>query len=251
MTPEEKFCFDLEGYLVVKGVLQADEVEQLNALADQAWPGEYDQSNFRSSGQVSAWGPEFLNLVDHPKVLPYLLELIGPKFRIDHDYSIFMQKGGKSGGLHGGPYGGTYPEGDHWYRYHDGVMRNGLMVFTYCLAPAGEGDGGFCCVPGSHKGNFVRHIPDAVRRHEQKAHYVRQPAVEAGDMIIFTEALVHGTQPWAADHERRSLLYKYSPGHSTWASTYYDADTYPGITEQQRRIMAPPSVGSRPDSAGE
>ena len=39
LTPEEKFMFDLEGYLVVKGVLNQDEVDEVNALADRVWPG--------------------------------------------------------------------------------------------------------------------------------------------------------------------------------------------------------------------
>jgi hypothetical protein len=177
--------------------------------------------------------------------------LLGPKFRVDHDYSIFMRHSGIShsdGGLHGGPQGGLYLEEDHWYRHHNGIMRNGLMVFTYCLSPAKSGDGGFACVPGSHKSNFVEHIPAPVRAFKQPAHYVAQPPVEAGDVIIFTEALVHGTQPWKGIQDRRSLLYKYSPGHSSWEPNYYDPENYAGITEQQRRIMSPPSVGSRPDS---
>ena len=36
LTPEEKFQFDLEGYLVVPGVLSRSEVYELNALADAA-----------------------------------------------------------------------------------------------------------------------------------------------------------------------------------------------------------------------
>ncbi|MGY8823731.1 MAG: phytanoyl-CoA dioxygenase family protein [Candidatus Latescibacterota bacterium] len=251
MSPEEKFMFDLEGYLVVRGALAADEVERLNGLADEVWPGEYDDKGMRSTSPVSRWGTDFLNLIDHPRLVPYQLELLGPKFRLDHDYSIFMRQSGINkvdGQLHGGPQGGLHPEGDHWYRYHDGVMRNGLMVFTYCLSDAKAGDGGFACVPGSHKSNFVQHMPPAVRSFEEPAHYVAQPAVEAGDVIIFTEALVHGTQPWKGTQERRSLLYKFSPGHSAWGQGYYDPENYGGISEQQRRIMAPPSVGNRPDS---
>jgi ectoine hydroxylase-related dioxygenase (phytanoyl-CoA dioxygenase family) len=72
--------------------------------------------------------------------------------------------------------------------------------------------------------------------------------VEAGDAVIFTEALIHGTIPWTADHERLVLLYKYSPGHSAWMRNYYDLSQYTGLTEQQKRILAPPSVGERPDS---
>ena len=37
MTKEEKFRFDLQGFLVVKNVLSADEVDALNKLADEVW----------------------------------------------------------------------------------------------------------------------------------------------------------------------------------------------------------------------
>ena len=248
MTPEEKFTFDLEGYLVLKNVLSGEEVDELNALADEVFGTEYEEGSRRHGSQVSRWGPAAQQLIDHPGIVPYLIELLGPKFRIDHDYCIFMRQGEARGGLHGGPAGGLAYEGDHWYRYQDGVMRNGLTVFTYCLTPARAGDGGFGCIPGSHKSNLVAHLPPEVRRWERPAHYVKQVEAEAGDVIIFTEALVHGTMAWTAEHERRALLYKYSPGHSAWSQNYYNPDDYPDATEQQRRIMEPPSVGRRSDS---
>ncbi|NKB66579.1 MAG: hypothetical protein GKR89_05925 [Candidatus Latescibacteria bacterium] len=247
MTPEEKFIFDLDGYLVVKNVLDQEQCKDLSDQADRAWPGDYDEKGMRRTSKVSHWGADFLNLVDHPKLLPYLNELLGPKFRLDHDYCIFMQQGADRGRLHGGSTPQIHAA-DHWYRYHDGVMRNGLTVFTYSLGPAAAGDGGFACIPGSHKSNFVNSIPDEVRAYQRPAHYVRQPEVEAGDVVIFTEALVHGTMPWTAPYERRALLFKYSPGHSAWSQNYYNLEEYPQASQQQRRIMAPPSVGSRPDS---
>ena len=248
MTPEEKFIFDLDGYLVVKNILSNAEVDALNVLADKAWPSEYDDSNMRRTSRVSQWGPASQALMDHPNALPYMVELLGSKVRIDHDYCIFMQRGGKAGRLHGGQTMQGGVPGDHWYKYHDGTIRNGLTVFTYCLTHAGSGDGGFGCIPGSHKSNFTVDIPGEVRSYERPAHYVRQVEAEAGDLIIFTEALVHGTMEWTAIHERRALLYKYSPGHSSWASTYYDVADYPDATEQQKRMLAPPSVGNRPDT---
>ena len=247
MNPEEKFIFDLQGYLIVRGVLSAGEVDQLNAMADEVWPGEFGDNGMRRTSKITQWGAPFQALIDHPKALPYLLEFLGPKFRIDHDYCIFMQKGADGGRLHGGP-SPQIGAADHWYRCHDGIIRNGLTVFTYCLSPAKAGDGGFMCVPGSHKSNFVGAIPDGVRTCQVPAHYVAQAEVEPGDLIIFTEALVHGTMAWTADYQRRALLLKYSPGHSSWSQTYYDPADYPDVTEQQRRIMAPPSVGNRPDS---
>ena len=240
MNPEEKFLFDLQGYLVLKNVLSEAERAELNAIFDaklSAMPAG------RHAERVSIWGGPYQNLMDHPKIVPYLLDLIGSKFRLDHDYCIAMNKGDTGGHLHGG----EGHEGDHWYKYRDGVMKNGLTVFTYCLTPAPAGVGGFACIPGTHKSNFLDNIPREVMRFERPAPYVVQPVVEAGDVIIFTEALVHGTLPWQADFPRRSLLYKFSPGHSAWRQQYYLAEEYTNLTEQQKRVLAPPSVGGRPD----
>lgn len=242
VTAEEKLIFDLEGYLVIRNVLTPAEVAELNRIADAKFPRVPGTTGQRTS-RVTRWGPAFQALIDHPRILPYLIEFIDPKFRLDHDYCIFMRAGDAGGQLHGG----EGREGDHWYRYRDGVIRNGLCVITFFLTPAGRGDGGFACVPGSHKSNFIRAIPPEVRSFERPAHYVVQPAVEAGDALMFTEALVHGTMSWRATHERRALLYKYSPGHSAWSQNYYNLEEFENLTDQQRRILAPPSVGRRPD----
>lgn len=253
MEMEEKFAFDLEGYLVVKHVLDETEVKALLSLAEEAFPGDYGHNGTRTTLGVSRWGPQTLALMDHPRLAPYLLELMGPFFRIDHDYCMFMRRGASGGSLHGGPrlqWGNAMP-GDHWYECQNGVIRNGLTVFTYCLSPTRAGDGGFACIPGSHKTNFLAKLPDDVRNFDREAHYVIQPEVEAGDVIIFTEALIHGTKPWAAEYDRSALLYKYSPGHSSYADEIYDPNDYPDATDQQRRIMMAPSIRNREPSLRE
>jgi hypothetical protein len=93
LSDEEKFRFDLEGYLVIPGVLSPCECTQLSKLSDNVWPRQPQDGDFRRTGQVCQWGEEFRNLMDHPRVLPYLVELIGPRVRLDHDYAIYMQKG--------------------------------------------------------------------------------------------------------------------------------------------------------------
>jgi ectoine hydroxylase-related dioxygenase (phytanoyl-CoA dioxygenase family) len=119
-------------------------------------------------------------------------------------------------------------------------------VIAYNLAPVKSGDGGFACIPGSHKSNFLRNLPDDVRRFKRQVHYVVQPEVEVGDVVFFTEALIHGTMPWTAEGERRSLLYKYSPGHSAWSGNYYSLNDYEELSERQKLMLAPPSIGGRP-----
>ena len=236
ITSEEKFMFDLHGYLVIKNVLSGKELTELNTIAS----GKFDSSDPNRAireDKISLWGDPFVTLIDHPRIIPYLTELIDPKFRVDHDYCLFMSKGDARGGLHGGPS----LVGDHWYSYRDGEMRNGLCVVTFFLTDAPQGAGGFACIPGSHKSNFSKTLSEDVKQFERSADYVVQPSVKAGDALFFTEALIHGTMPWKADHERRALLYKYSPGNSTWAKEYYDLSAYPTLTARQKRIMSPPS----------
>lgn len=240
MTPEEKFLLDLQGYIVIKGVLTSAEIEDMNRTCDIKYTQNSEEMDFRRNN-VSQWGPPFQKLIDHPKITPYLDDLLGPYFRLDHDYCIFMREGAAGGDLHGG----EGHEGDHWYKYRDGQIRNGLSVVTFFLSGAAEGDGGFECIPGTHKSNFIDGIPHDVKKHKRSVDYVIQPEVEAGDALFFTEALVHGTRSWSGKHERRALLYKFSPGHSAWSETYYDPTKYTNLTEQQRRILQPPSVGSR------
>lgn len=72
--------------------------------------------------------------------------------------------------------------------------------------------------------------------------------MNAGDVVFFTEGLTHCTIPWRGQIDRLTLLYKYSPGHSTWSTEDNDAALLaPLLTERQRRLLQPPSVyGHRP-----
>lgn len=240
LSDEDRFQFDLQGFVVIPGVLSQAECTHYNKLVDSLWPRQPEDAAMRRYNDVAkAWGQHFVDLMDHPVVLSYLVELLGRQLRIDHDYCIFMNQGAERGNLHGGPH---LFETDHWYRYQDGVMRNGLTVATFNLTDAPAGAGGFTCIPGSHKTNYLKLLPDDVRSFKRLAPYVVQPPMRPGDVLIFTEALIHGTAPWTADHERRALLYKYSPPHSTWRITPYNLADYPQATERQRRLMAPPSV---------
>jgi len=253
VTLEDKFVFDLQGYIIIKNVLTEDEVTEINEVCDRIFPRSYDEvenlkeeGSLRRTSRVSKWDPVCQRLIDHPGITPYLREFLGPTFRLDHDYCIFMKQGGDDKSiLHGGP---ETANGCQFYKHHNGTIRNGLSVLTFFFADAGPGDGGFACVPGSHKSNFLSDFPHDVRTFKRSEPYVVQPVVKAGDALFFTEALVHGTLPWSADHERRTFLYKYSPGHISYSQSYYNSNDYFEPTEQQKRILSPPSSGGRPVS---
>jgi hypothetical protein len=60
---------------------------------------------------------------------------------------------------------------------------------------------------------------------------------------VFTEALTHGTLPWQHDEQRRTLLYKYSPGNSAYSNVRWPDELLASCTERQRLLLQPPSVG--------
>jgi ectoine hydroxylase-related dioxygenase (phytanoyl-CoA dioxygenase family) len=55
--------------------------------------------------------------------------------------------------------------------------------------------GGFCCVPGSHKGNepMPAELRDLTKPENNGAPWLQTMSAKAGDAIIFTEAL---TREW-------------------------------------------------------
>ena len=145
------------------------------------------------------------------------------------------------GNLHGGgePY-----DPAQYYVFKNGQMYNGLTVVSWALTDALSGQGGFCCIPGSHKSN-VRRPPrfTPVNGNPKCMVSVHQ---KAGDVVIFTEALTHGTLPWRAGHPRRSILIKYSPGHLSWGRGRYSDDLRQKMeSEDQRLMLEPPYVSNR------
>jgi len=112
-------------------------------------------------------------------------------------------------GLHGG---GAPWDPAQYYVHRGGRMYNGLTTVTWSLGDSDSGQGGFGCIPGSHKA--AERLPEGV-----PAEWVKEIPVPAGSVLIFTEALTHCTLPWQSRYDCRAVLYKYAPGHpkrSTW-----------------------------------
>ena len=83
MTDEERFQFDLQGFLIVKGVLSDAELRVLNAEVDERFDEYAKPSGHWRPHLCSHSGQPFVDLIDHDGLMPYLPELIGPYFRVD------------------------------------------------------------------------------------------------------------------------------------------------------------------------
>lgn len=243
MNEQERYLFDLQGFLVVPDALTPEQVEELNATMDEHIAAETEpEMRTHRFGRLLSWGSACRNLIDNPRIVPYLEELLGSKFRLDHDYADVIRAGKGPIGttLHGGA---TPFDPAQYYHFRDGRMYNGLTVVAYNLKDVHPGDGGFACVPGSHKSNY--RFPNEWRDLENLHPCVHRAAGPAGTAIIFTEALTHGTLPWHGQDERRTVFLKYSPHPVSWSARYYDAAEYEGLSERQRAILEPPNARYR------
>ena len=278
LTDTQRSTFAEQGYVIIPNVLKQTQLDALN--------GEYDRriSDYEA-GQLKAgtdkqnryflgersqhtssdchgntyrgrrfWSKAFKDLIDNETMSPIIEEILGdpswghapahtppelrPLFRLDHDNIHYkpgrsLQDGtDKGGSLHGNP-------------------GNFHITCVYELKTVEKGDGGFGCVPGSHKPHIEERLtsiegewrsnwcntewtsrlpnwPDEVPVHHVEA--------KAGDCILFTEKLKHGTIPWSGKNERRTLFYKYVPFGMHHGDAGYDT-TDPELTERQRRIL--------------
>jgi ectoine hydroxylase-related dioxygenase (phytanoyl-CoA dioxygenase family) len=73
---------------------------------------------------------------------------------------------------------------------------------------------GFVCIPGSHKAQFAR--PGDIDIYDDPPTVVNV-CPKAGDVVLFTESLVHGGRRWTADYPRRTAFVRYSTSYASWS----------------------------------
>jgi ectoine hydroxylase-related dioxygenase (phytanoyl-CoA dioxygenase family) len=103
--------------------------------------------------------------------------------------------------------------------------------------------GGYAVFPGSHKSNWP--TPTEIREAHVQADSVAIPAAKAGSVVIFTEALTHGSAPWIADYQRRSLLFKYSPAQQSWSRDHIQPPEGVAFMDRQKLLFEPPYFNGR------
>jgi len=242
MNEIERYLFDLHGYIVVEDALSADELATLNQLVEEKALPDLDLTKNKASfHSFLNWGQPFVDLLDHPRLMPYLKTMLGDGFRLDHYYGIYLRDGAGPLNLHGGNTPYDPPE---YYHFRNDKMYNGLVVVGWNLTDTGPESGGFCCIPGSHKSNYP--MPKPIYEAGYVAGCVVVPKIPAGSFVIFTEALTHGTTPWQAKHDRRSVLYKYSPGQQSWGKEYAKPPEDVELTPRQKLLFEPPYFYPRP-----
>ena len=223
MTAEQRYLFDLHGYLHVRNALSAEELAAARAAAERyvATPHEELPEGFGVDGKRYlngfAFDPALECLALHPSTWPIVKELTRGRPRLA---SGTLQVDDASEGASEAMRLHCARDDFGWdairYEVRDGrVFCDHTVVFPY-LSDVHPGDGGLLVVPGSHKSMFER--PPELFNHgmietlDALPEGVVNITPRAGDMVVMNELVTHGVLPWTPrDRGRMILVLRYVP----------------------------------------
>ncbi len=246
MSPEQRRKWDEDGYLIIKKALSAKEVTELIAEVDRldeasqrlgrdpntllhvvniinaATEGLF-QSVQGNAGTILRHEPceAFLNLIDHPSHLGIVCELIGAAIQLSWAEAMVRPPSLT-------PANRWHKDGSKPY-YFASVDRMTPLQWArigFFLTDVDEPDmGNFTVIPGSHRSGFPR-LPQGlehaltitsftkfqqVEQIDADVPGARQVTVEAGDAVLFHNALWHCVPRNTSNVRRRNLWYVYTP----------------------------------------
>lgn len=264
LTEMDRYLFDLNGFIVLKNALSTDEVGACNMVLDGLqdsgageWRGRVHGHNFSGGHdglnlqQIYEGGAAFEKLIDHPSWIDKVTHFMGtdePNFDsthgpvfIDENFASIREKG-QAIGLHSGGHDRITR---CQFRYHDNRFHCGQVNVLMALNDIGPGDGATMVIPGSHKSN-IKHpefeaaamasIPTSVDGITAAV----EVHLDAGDAILFVDAIMHGSAARINSGQRRIAVYRYGPSWGFFRHAYRPSqDLLARLTPAQRQIVMP------------
>lgn len=253
---EADYLFDLNGFRIIDRALTERQLQWINAWIDaqpDARPGQWldhvevhtyqghDGVNYQN---IIEGGEVFEELIDNPAWIEHVRRYICTAF---HQLSIneaFLNVR-SSGGFIGLHSGGHAPYSVMSFRHHTGAWMVGQINILIALTDIGPGDGATTVIPGSHKAHEIhpalarsKHIgyDDDIVAGEQLG--MREVHLKAGQALMFTDAITHGSSARTNQGERRVLIYRYSPNCIAPRYLYAPSDELlDRLTPERRSII--------------
>ncbi len=227
MTPEQRYWFDLTGYIHLKQVLKGDELARVQEAVDNYLntpPGQRPEGyKIRDKEYHHAVG--FDRALDalavHPATWPIIREFTNGRPQMSGSGVICNNQGEGALPLHCArdDFGFDATR----YECRDGrILCSDFVVFFY-MTEVRPGDGGLLLVPGSHKSAFNR--PAELFHGGEVVEDIPEGVVNitpvAGDVVIFSELTTHGVIAWRPrDRQRRMVNYRYKVHHRGYEHRY-------------------------------
>lgn len=261
------YLFDLNGYIILKDAVGRGDLEEMNQWVDDHW--SYATSPRRSRGRDSGtWignvethtysdadgcnfqniiegGPVFRRLINHPAWIGHCRRWINPTNGISIHENLLNVRG-QSGyiGIH---CGGAAPISYLTFRQENtGEWMVGQVNVICALRDIGPGDGATTVVPGSHK-SAMRHpmlvgVQQVYRSDAAAGDQIGMEELHlgAGDVLMLTDAITHGSAARTNEGFRRITLYRYSPRLLRSRFHYVPSpELLEQLDDEQREIVQP------------
>lgn len=236
MTDEERFRFDLTGFLVRPGILEPDEVA---AITDQIDRIKHNPESLPPEHRDVPGGPASL-LIDHPKVIDVLHEIIGPDIRLENCNCVWRKKGEEHGALHGG--GPCQADPIFGYRVQNGRIHAGMVRVIFELTDIDREDQSTHFIVGSHKANFPMHEAHLSLEYGKRSDYLMSYACPAGSAVFFTENTCHAGPVWEKDTPRVAVLHAYSHLATHWHRLKMPPQVMAGLPREKQVYFREPWI---------
>ncbi|MPZ16169.1 MAG: hypothetical protein GEU73_17425 [Chloroflexi bacterium] len=205
LTEEEKYHFDVAGFVVRPSILNAEEIAEIHGHLDRL---VHDPQSLPSEQRHSLGGPAAL-LIDHPRVVDVLEEVIGPRIRLEGSFAMWRSDGERHvQGLHQGGWNQGDPV--FGYRVHQGRMFSGMVRVAFELTDVAEDDGATVFIAGSHKANFTAPPEHLSLDDGDRSPLLRGYECPAGSAVFFTENLLHAGPKWRRETPRVAVFNAYN-----------------------------------------
>lgn len=270
-TAMETFLFDLNGFIILRGAIDPDHVAACNASMDRMqhmkkgeWAGhvhghDYGGREGLNLQQIYEGGECWERLIDHPAYIERVRTFVGGEQTFDYLHGpLFIDEcfaniraEGEAIGIHSGGQ-----EGCSRTRYHVQNQRFHCNQVNVLIAwkDVGPGDGATMVVPASHKSQFEH--PDRARCSMKDGQAASAEGVtgaievhlKAGDALVFTDSIMHGSAARRNPGQRRISVYRYGVSWGRWRHPYRPSAALLARLDPRRRgivmpdqaILAPP-----------
>ena len=232
ITPQEAEFYKENGYLLVKGVFNEAEVEEMREAvegiidraararqdANHQWQGDFlppeelKKLVLKGFHDVHYHDAAFMRAVVHPRMAAVLSRLIGPNVQLHH--SKMLVKPPENGAAF--PMHQDYP-----YFPHE---KHTMLAASVHLDRADEENGCLRVIPGSHKQGSLPHVGAHYLDHRAYPLSAGVPCpADAGDVLFFNYLTVHGSAQNRSGRTRRNVLFQYrDPSDFPTANVHFD-----------------------------
>ena len=244
MTPEQKFFFDLRGWILVPAVLSETDIEEMKAEV--------------YAGARQSYEGALQRLLDHPAIVGILSEILSEDpfvkddcygFRCEGSFTTVRPPGwSKSERGDGGlPHVVRPPQQANAMRYQvaGGKIFSGLTRVVWELEEVKEGTGGTTFLSGSHKAHFNYGGPDRYRPNISDSPWeasrratMDEYSCPPGSVVIFTESLVHAANDWTnPDNPRCAVFNCYNSIWAQWHRLNLSHETIEGMPPKRQSLF--------------